>query len=147
MKQVNPNIGHLYCPICGQYSAVRKNRAGKLYFDCMHCGRIYPNHAGGQKWLLNTAKIWGAAGAPADVPAWIGQQWPYSKAVHHRDFDQVQETAPVLPLTADEANRIGQAEADHLGTLPAPPVRQVDAPPDANEPAPAARGGFAFLEG
>lgn len=80
-KQVNQNIGHIDCFICGSQSAVRKNKNDKLYYDCLDCGRITPNHQGGQDAVVDNAVIWGADGAPANVRRWIAEQWSYQKSM------------------------------------------------------------------
>lgn len=141
MTVANPNIGHVECPICQAVAAVRKNRAGKLYMDCMHCGRLYPNHAGGQRWLMDSSHIWGAGGPPPTVPRWIAEQWPYVKALRYRDIEPGESCElPRAPVAADPGAPVEPA-AGQLGTLPPPPRRE----PEAEQPT-APAGGFSFLE-
>jgi len=80
-KQKNANIGMVPCAMCGDHAAVRRNRSGKLYYDCIKHGRITPNTAGGQDWVLERATIWGEQSPPASAPRWIAEQWPWGRAV------------------------------------------------------------------
>lgn len=80
--QVNKNIGMVTCAECDAPAAVRKSKAEKFYYDCLDCGRMTPNHSGGQDRLLKRAVIWGDQGAPpANAPRWIVEQWPYRRAM------------------------------------------------------------------
>lgn len=138
-KQANPNIGDIACPICAAASAVRKNRAGKLYMDCMNCGRIYPNHAGGQRYMLEKSRIWPEGKAPADVPAWIREQWPYSHSVRHRDFEDVPDAMKAAPVDLETPAAVEQPTSVQGGDdLPPPPVRRPVGPIEPEpQPAPA----------
>jgi len=141
-RQVNPNIGHVECHVCSELAALRRNKNGGLYYDCLSCGRIAPNHKGGQEKLLACAVVWGAAGPPDGVPKWIAENWPYSVAVRMRDhggenaYDEENggaaqgvQAAEVPPARAKEA-------APVLDSLPPPPPKKkkpkatVKAPPN-----------------
>ena len=153
-KQINQNIGHIDCPICHQVAAVRKNRGGRFYFDCMHCGRMTPNHSGGQRFILENAVIWGPEGAPATVPAWIREQWPYTKAVKWRDHEgQPAEVCQVNqpPAANDAPGETAQAQAAESPGAdawemppPPPPPRQI-AEPANDETPPAKADSFLIL--
>lgn len=145
-KQTNPNIGHIDCPICKEVAAVRKNRGGRFYFDCMHCGRITPNHSGGQRYVMDTATIWGASGAPETVPAWIREQWPYGKSVRHRSLESgALQQVQAAPAANDEADKMSAPPAAP-GELP-PPPRRPDPDPRLHDPdqQPEPARGFGFL--
>lgn len=68
-----PTVGHCHCPNphCGKLAAIRRNKSGKHYAVCQVCGPIYWLTPAGQEFFLNEGTIWGAAGAPADLPEWI----------------------------------------------------------------------------
>lgn len=118
-KQANPNIGHIECPICRKLAAVRRNKAHKLYFDCMECGRIYPNHAAGQRYVLENAKIWPASGAPEGVPEWIAKQWSYAASIRGRDVEKSAAGSPVEPVAV-----VKPEPAPPAVDLPPPPPRR-----------------------
>ncbi len=40
---------------CGTMADVRKDRGGKLYLMCSHCGQLKYNLSGGQDYILNNA--------------------------------------------------------------------------------------------
>lgn len=143
-KQVNPNIGHIVCFSCGELAAVRKNKSGGLYYDCLECGRLAPNHAGGQRRIQERAEIWGAAGAPAAVPAWIREQWPYSRAIQQRDADEKNGKTPQAEVagggdieapgaSGDVETAAGQASSgDDLPAVPTPPRKRAPKTPREN---------------
>lgn len=122
-KQVNANIGHVECFICDRVSAVRKNKAGALYYDCLSCGRIAPNHKPGQGALLERAKIWGPDGPPPEIPKWIREQWPYGLAVR----EGMKEAPPV-----NKEPPPGLPEEPP----PPPPRRSPKAPPEKTTESP-----------
>lgn len=150
-KQKNINIGHVKCFSCGDLAAVRKNVNGALYYDCLECGRNPLNHAGGQRRIQEQAVIWGANGAPAEIPRWIREQWPYAVAIRLRDKKDSEggagkATAPGSKRTAPEA-AAGDLEApaaaaapdpDELPATPQPPRRRAPQPvkPNPTEPDP-----------
>lgn len=131
-KQANANIGHIKCFSCGELAAVRKTQmkedpagkaiggekmyGGKLYYFCLECGKVTPNHAGGQRRIQERAVIWGAAGAPADVPAWIREQWPYAVAIRTRGKP---EEKPITSLLGSPAESAGAA-ADQVAAAASP---------------------------
>lgn len=136
-KQVNANIGHIKCFSCDELAAVRKNRSGGLYYDCLECGRIAPNHAGGQRRIQERAVIWGASGAPADLPAWIREQLPYAVAIRERDRPPAGK--PNDPPRAGQPERAGTpttvsgaAVDDDLPATPAPPRKRPPKTPREN---------------
>lgn len=68
-----PTVGHCHCPNphCGKLAAIRRNKSGKHYAVCQVCGPIYWLTPAGQEFFLNEGTIWGAAGAPQELPEWI----------------------------------------------------------------------------
>lgn len=137
-KQVNPNIGMINCSACQSLAPVRKNRAGKLYFDCPECGRITPNLPAGQERILDKATIWGENGTPpAHAPKWItgNMRWRDSLIEAAREKQRAQAAAPVitggtgnLPPPPPQKQPQGQPQGERV----AAPVEQA--------------GGFDFLE-
>lgn len=125
-KQVNVTIGHIECSECKAASALRRDKGGKLYFLCLNCGKIAPNHAGGQKSLKARAHFWGAEGAPDELPAWIRENWSYTRAI--REF---KKGAPPEPVTEDE-----ETDDDLPTPTPPPPRRAAATPKPAPAPAP-----------
>jgi hypothetical protein len=105
----------------------------------MTCGRIYPNHSGGQRFILETGVIWPAGQAPAEVPAWIREQWPYVKALKHRDYEPANDDAPIAP----PSDPVTPIEPGQVATLP-PPPRKPDAAND-EKIEPEQPRGFSFL--
>jgi hypothetical protein len=53
---------------CGKYAAVRKNKNGKLYLMCPHCGQLPYNLPGGQEYILENAEMYGPDGLPPAKP-------------------------------------------------------------------------------
>lgn len=145
-KQVNPNIGHIECSECREIAALRKNKNGSLYYDCLGCGRMAPNHAGGQGKIKDRAVIWGPDGAPAGVPRWIADQWPYAVAIRNLDGARA-VNAPAKTKVAAKAEPA--REAEELPEAPPPPPKAAPKETPA-EPVPAAvkraARGFDFLE-
>lgn len=66
---VEKNIGAVTCPFCNESAPVRKNKVGRLYYMCQHCGLIYPNMPGGQDWILSNARMGAPAPEPKPAPA------------------------------------------------------------------------------
>lgn len=122
-KQKNPNIGMVACAHCGDMSALRKNKAGKFYYDCLRCGRITPNMPGGQEYILERATIWGEAAPPENAPEWIAKQHNWRQA-----------------LTAKQAEKKQPATGADLP--PPPPAPKPAEKPPAEKPGPS---GFSFL--
>ena len=147
-KQVNPNIGHCACPICGQGAAVRISKAQKYYADCLHCGRITPNMPSGQHRLLEMSVIWGGT-IPDDCPTWIAEQWPYMRAVNDRAnaiklYGSVNEVSVV-----NEEIPVNEERPD--GPPPPPPESEPQGTPEPIPEAPPeddkkVSDGFDFLE-
>lgn len=162
-RQVNPNIGHAKCHLCGETVAVRKNKHGELYYDCLDCGRIAPNHRGGQEKLLGSATIWGPEGAPAGVPQWIAEQWSYGEAIRAHGKPAVQGTpalaaskieAATPPVVAESPKKV---EAISIPALPKPPIKAKTVHKKSAKPSPAKKKpepppeekparGFSFLD-
>lgn len=150
-KQVNPNIGMIPCLGCSRLAAVRKNRADKLYYDCVNCGRVTPNLPGGQSLILERAVIWGEQGTPpADCPEWIAGNWPWHKAV--RQGTPAPRPAPAAASEVPPGEPAAPAPAParrarpRMPPPPAPPAAPVR-PPKPTRPPEQAGGGFGFLEG
>jgi hypothetical protein len=132
-KQVNLNIGMIACFQCGDTAAVRKNKNGLLYFDCLNCGRITPNLQGGQDKILERAKIWGNGEPVADCPRWIAEQWPWGKSLN--DLEGRKPRAVNKAASAESPRPAPEItpEADSVNDdLPTPPPKKK---PPAHEPA------------
>lgn len=143
-KQKNPNIGHIDCFACGDVSAVRKNKNGDLYYDCLECGRIAPNHSGGQARIKERAVIWGAEGAPSACPKWIAENYPYSLAIRFRKDNPPPATRPANPLR--DCPPISVLPREELPDAPPPPpAPTTESKPKATD-APRTPRGFDFLE-
>ena len=65
------SVGEIQCKYDDQMAEVRKNEKGKLYLYCQECGIHHLNTPAGQNYILNNAKMFGAAGKPdpVSVPA------------------------------------------------------------------------------
>ena len=120
-KQVNDNIGHIVCGChgCQELAALRRDRNGKFYHDCLDCGRIAPNMEGGQQRIMDTAVIWGPEGAPDDVPRWIGEQWPWGKS--RRMIQEAREPMNAEPKAAPTMEQPAQPRV--TGNRTADPLR------------------------
>lgn len=141
-KQVNPNIGHINCALCKRTSALRKDKNNKLYYDCLNCGRIAPNHSGGQAMMKEhpSCVIWGPSGPPAGVPRWIADEWPYAVAIKNHDVAML----PREDATSAEERAVARpvSAPDEGLPPPGPPAEQPKAPPklpDMPPPPPAAK--------
>jgi len=56
VREVNPTIGRIKCPIAGDWAEVRKDKKGRFYY-VGKAGMIKPNLPDGQEWFLNNAEI------------------------------------------------------------------------------------------
>lgn len=131
-KQVNDNIGHIVCGChgCTELAALRRDKNGKFYHDCLDCGRIAPNMEDGQRRIMERAVIWGPDGAPADVPRWIGEQWSWGKA--RRMLAEARR-----PMNAGESAQPAPPIASTVKPTDRPSPRTPAPPPP--KPAPAAQ--------
>lgn len=113
-----PTVGHCICPNphCGKTAAIRRNRSGKHYAVCQTCGPSYWLTPQGQEYFLNEGTIWGSAGAPADLPAWIREG----------------KVAPRSPAAVQSQTA---ASDDAPLFLPAPRIAPKQEPPAGNAPA------------
>lgn len=122
-KQRNDNIGHVTCLLsgCKQHAAVRKNRAGKFYYDCPEHGRITPNLPEGQALLMERADIWGAGGPPAECARWIAEQWSWGRVMRDPDARKPVngESPGAVPVTGAEP--VTQSEPVKGARVPPPP--------------------------
>ena len=68
-RKPNASIGFVYCPICCELGAVRKDKRGRFYY-VSRAGTI-----GGTPWLANWiaehARIWGEGDPDPSAPDWI----------------------------------------------------------------------------
>lgn len=145
-KQKNPNIGHIECFACSALSALRKNKNGDLYYDCMNCGRIAPNHAGGQSLMKERAVIWGPEGAPSSCPKWIAENYPYALAVRFaKDATPPAKDAGPTPKPPAAKESASPAELPEAPPPPPPAAKPESAPKQTDAPPRTSRG-FAFLE-
>lgn len=156
-KQKNDNIGMVVCGFqgCNETAAVRRNRAGKLYFDCPCCGRMTPNLEQGQKALESKATLWGDGKPPANCPRWIAENktvnavWrdPGLKAPLNGESPVKQGEPPQQsekPVTTRPRPSLPKAPPP-----PPPKPREAEAAVKQDQaPQPAKKGGgFGFLEG
>lgn len=155
-KQKNDNIGLVVCGYqgCTELAAVRRNRGGKLYFDCHHCGRFTPNLEGGQKALESKATIWEGRKPPANCPRWIAENktvnavWrdPGLKAPLNGESPVKQGEQPPPP-----ASPVTTRPRPSLPKAPPPPPHKPQEAETAvkrdQAPKPGKKGGFGFLEG
>lgn len=130
-KQRNSNIGHVVCLLdgCQCQAAVRKNVAGKFYYDCPEHGRITPNLPGGQGLLMDRASIWGAEGPPADCARWIAEQWSWGQTM--RDPEARNPVNGENPVNKADPLRSPLTKIDV-----AAPVKGARVPPPPPEPEP-----------
>ena len=145
-KQKNPNIGMIDCQCCGAASALRKNKAGKFYYDCLQCGRITPNLPAGQKRILDVAVIWGDQGTPPDnCPDWIANNWPWHRAIKEGQGQApaaAPQPAPVI--TGEQAPKPSPVKRERP-RMPPPPPAPVKQEPPAPAPVKQKSAGFSFL--
>jgi hypothetical protein len=120
-KRPNPTIGTVACQ-CGETGAVRRDRAGCLYYVC-HCGH-HPMHGErGQTWINAHADLWTGDAPPDDAPEWIkrglghppGTRSPFSRP-------RAPRVAPSPP--EPEPQEIETKLADHIDD-PAPARRGI----------------------
>lgn len=141
-KQRNDNIGHITCLIkgCTAHAAVRKNRAGKYYYDCPDHGRITPNLPEGQAAIMDSANIWGAGGPPAECARWIAEQWNWGRVMRDPEARKpVNGESPVTePAPVDEADPVNEpAPFNGPAMPPEPPAHQTPVNPEpASDPQP-----------
>lgn len=123
-----PTVGHCRCPNphCGKIAAIRRNKSGKHYAVCQVCGPIYWLTPQGQEFFLNEGTIWGAGGAPADIPEWIreGKVAPRARAA-----EPSEKTAASMPMREPAPTAV---------TVPAPQQTQTPKPAPKTAPAPKA---------
>lgn len=131
-----PTVGHCHCPNphCGKLAAIRRNKSGKHYAVCQVCGPIYWLTPAGQEFFLNEGTIWGASGAPADIPAWIREGKVAPRAGASPVAEKKSEPAPsvppeparkVVPMPQRNAEPVPKAEPE---SKPATPVKRVSQP-------------------
>lgn len=143
-KQRNSNIGHLICLIdgCQEQAAVRRNRSGKLYYDCPDHGRITPNLPAGQDAMLDRATMWGKDGPPPDCARWIAEQWSWGAVMRDPEArDPVNGAGPVNePAPVDQADPVNEpAPVDEPSAGPkGPPAPPEPKPAPEPEPEPEA---------
>lgn len=137
-KRLNENIGHVECSECHQMAAVRRNKRGALYYDCLECGLRRPDRPEAQERLKARAHIWGDSGPPADIPRWIAENWPYAVAVHvqrKRGKDSHSDEAKGGAAQGVQAAARGQPPARATEAAPArklppaPPKKKPKQPP------------------
>ncbi len=58
VREINPTIGRIKCPIAGDWAEVRKDKKGRLYY-VGRAGMIKPNLPAGQEWMLTNAEMFG----------------------------------------------------------------------------------------
>lgn len=92
-----PTVGHCTCPNphCGKLAAIRRNKSGKHYAVCQTCGPIYWLTPAGQEFFLNEGTMWGAAGAPDDLPEWIRDG---KVAPRERTVDLAEKKVSAVPV-------------------------------------------------
>lgn len=59
----NETIGKLLHH-CDHDADVRKDKNGRLYLNCPHCGQLKYNLQGGQNYILENTRMFGAGGEP-----------------------------------------------------------------------------------
>lgn len=144
-KQKNPNIGMINCQCCGATSALRKNKAGKFYYDCLQCGRITPNLPAGQKRILDVALIWGEQGTPPDnCPDWIAHNWPWHKAIKEGQGQAPAAAPQTVPVITGEQPKPAPVKRERP-RMPPPPPAPVKQEPPAPAPVKQKPAGFSFL--
>lgn len=124
-----PTVGHCQCPNphCGKLAAIRRNKSGKHYAVCQTCGPIYWLTPEGQEFFLNSGTIWGASGAPADLPDWIrnGKVAPRASvppAAEKKPEFPGEPAAPAKPSPVAQA-KPGAEPKPKPETKPAPAVK------------------------
>lgn len=77
MTPPNKNIGHVACGFhgCDEIAAIRKDKKGQLYQECIECGRLRPSQAAAKSRILDVAVIWQNGTPPPGTPRWIAEQW------------------------------------------------------------------------
>lgn len=134
-----PTVGHCHCPNpnCGKVAAIRRNRSGKHYAVCQSCGPIYWLTPEGQEFFLTKGTIWGAQGAPDDLPEWIREGKVAPRAPVASKPTPVQETKKILPSSeralpveprAASAASNTSAPATESHTAPVPPAKAAARP-------------------
>ena len=58
VREVNPTIGRVKCPIGGDWAEVRQDKKGRFYY-VGKAGMIKPNLPAGQEWILDHAEMFG----------------------------------------------------------------------------------------
>lgn len=135
-----PTVGHCRCPNphCGKTAAIRRNRSGKYYAVCQGCGPIYWLTPEGQEFFLNEGTIWGSAGAPADLPAWIREG-----KVAPRAHPPAQTPEPSATKTESNTSTSSIGEAPAALIKPATQSKTVK-PMPVSQPKPATRPWWQF---
>lgn len=130
-KQKNPNIGRVDCAHCGDVSAVRRDGGGKYYYMCLNDGMIKPNMPAGQEWILDNAEICigtdGNGTWPEGTPAWITENWSWSRALR------------------EGQNPVNREPAENPEATPTAPTPEPPPPAPVNEPE-KKRGFLDFLD-
>lgn len=62
MIQMRDTIGSVKCPFHTRrvQADVRRDKNGKLYYNCPSCGPVHPHGNGFREWILSNARLDGA---------------------------------------------------------------------------------------
>ncbi len=67
---MNETLGKITCPICGESADLRRcGRGARTWYWVCQCGKITPNLAGGQAWIMEHGRIFGREPPDPDDPA------------------------------------------------------------------------------
>lgn len=59
---MNETLGKIECPMCGEEADLRRcSKGAKTWYWVCRCGKITPNCAPGQAWIMERGSIFGAA--------------------------------------------------------------------------------------
>lgn len=99
----NDNVGHVKCPITGDFAVVRRDCRGKLYYYSQ-AGKIAPNLPQGQDWINEQSVLWPNPNQPPEnVTLTVVVQGAPLTVVVNPVNEQVRTDAPQgeseIPLT------------------------------------------------
>ena len=99
---MNTTLGEIGCPICGTVAELRRCRTGaKTWYWICRCGKITPNLAPGQEWIMNQAHLF----APGEKQVAVVDAVP--------DLVAGDVPAPVADPTVDEVAAARDAARRH----------------------------------